>query len=140
MTTLSWLSGSLRNCLHSYSVYSSHLSLLSSASVRSLPFLSFIVLMFAGNIPFVSLIFLKRYQAFPILFISSISLPCLLKKAFLFLLDILWNSAFRRVYLSLSPLPFTSILFSDIFKPPQTTTFPSCVSFSWGWFWSPPHV
>ena len=50
VTTLSWLSGSLRNCLHSYSVYSSHLSLLSSASVRSLPFLFFIVPILAWNL------------------------------------------------------------------------------------------
>jgi len=34
-------------------------------------------------------------------------LHCLLKKAFLSLLAILWNSAFRWVYLSFSSLPFT---------------------------------
>ena len=34
----------------------------------------------------------------------------------LFLFAILWNSAFSWVYLSLSPLPFTSFLFSAIFK------------------------
>ena len=37
-----------------------HLFLISSASVRPTPFLSFIVTIFAGNIPLVSLIFLKR--------------------------------------------------------------------------------
>ena len=38
---------------------------------------------------------------------------CTLKKALLSLLAILWNCAFRWVYLSFSPLPFTSLLFSD---------------------------
>ena len=40
VTTPSWLSGSLRSFLYRSSVYSCHL-LISSASVRSLPFLSF---------------------------------------------------------------------------------------------------
>ena len=39
-----------------------------------------------------------------------------LRKAFLSLLAILWNSAFKWVYLSFSPLPFTSLLFSAICK------------------------
>ena len=38
--TPSWLSGSWRSLLYSSSVYSCHLFLISSASVRSLPFLS----------------------------------------------------------------------------------------------------
>ena len=41
--TPSWLSGSWRSYLYSSSVYSCHLFLISSASVRSIPFLSFIV-------------------------------------------------------------------------------------------------
>ena len=47
---------------------------ISSASVRSLPFLSFIEPIFAWNFPLVSFIFLKRSLVFPILFFSSISL------------------------------------------------------------------
>ena len=54
--TPSWLSGSWRSFLYS-SVYSYHLFLISSASVRFIPFLSFIVLIFAWNVPLVSLIF-----------------------------------------------------------------------------------
>ena len=53
-----WLSGSWRSFLYS-SVYSCHLFLMSSASIWSLPFLSFIVTIFAWNIPLLSLIFLK---------------------------------------------------------------------------------
>ena len=41
--TPSWLSGSRRSFLYSSCVYSCHLFLISSASVRSIPFLSFIV-------------------------------------------------------------------------------------------------
>ena len=67
-----WLSGSWRSFLYSYSVYSCHLFLISSASVRSIPFLSFIEAIFAWNVPLVSLIFLKRSLVFPILLFSSI--------------------------------------------------------------------
>ena len=52
--TPSWLSGSWRSFLCSYSLYSYHLFLISSASVRSIPFLSFIVPIFAQNVPLVS--------------------------------------------------------------------------------------
>ena len=60
-----WLSGSCRSFLYSYSVYYCHLCLISSASVRSLPFLSFIEPIFAWNVLLVSLIFLKRSVVFP---------------------------------------------------------------------------
>ena len=52
--TPSWLSGSLGSFLYSFSVYSCHLFLISSASVRSIPFLSFIVAIFAWNVSLVS--------------------------------------------------------------------------------------
>ena len=49
--TPSWLSGSWRSFLYSCSVYSCHLFLMPSASVRSIPFLSFIEPIFAWNVP-----------------------------------------------------------------------------------------
>ena len=97
-----WLSGSCRSFLYSSSFYSCHLFLISSASVRFIPFLSFIGPIFAWNFLLVSLIFLKRSLVFPILL-----LHWSLKKPFLALLAILWNTAFRWVYLSFSPLPYT---------------------------------
>ena len=121
--TPSWLSGSWRSLLYSSPVYSCHLFLISSASVRSIPFLSFIVPIFAWKFPLVSLIFLKRSLVFPILLFSSISLHWSLWKAFLSLLGILWNSAFRWVYLSFSPLPLASLLFSAICKPSSDNHF-----------------
>ena len=60
-----WLSGSWRSFLYNSSEYSCHLFLISSASVRSIPFLSLIVPIFAWNVPLVSLIFLKRSLSFP---------------------------------------------------------------------------
>ena len=82
------------------------------ALVKSIPYLPFIVSIFVWNIPLVSLIFLKRSLVFPILLFSSISLHWLLRKAFLSLLAILWDSAFRWVYRSFSPLSLASFLFS----------------------------
>ena len=84
MITPLWLSGSLRSFLYS-SVFCCHL-LISYASVRSIPFLSFIVSIFAWSVPLVSLLFLKRSLVFPILLFSSISLHWSLRKAFLSLL------------------------------------------------------
>ena len=114
--TPSWLSGSLRSFLYSSSVYSCHLFLISSASVRFMPFLSFIELIFAWNVPLVSLIFLKWSLVFPILLFSPMSLHWSLRKAFLSFLAILWNSALKWVYLPFSPLLFTSLLFTAICK------------------------
>ena len=53
--------------------------------------------------------FLMRSLVFPILLFSCISLHWSWRKALLSLLTILWNSAFWWVYLSFSPLPFTSL-------------------------------
>ena len=65
-----WLSQSWRSFLDSSSVYSCHLFLISYTSVRSIPFLSFIVSIFVWNVPLASLIFLKRSVDFPILLSS----------------------------------------------------------------------
>ena len=89
----------------------------------SIPFLSFIEPIFAWNVPVVSLIFLKRSLLFPILLFSSISLHWLLRKAFLSLLTLPWNSAFKRVYLSFSHLLFISLLFTAIFKASSDSHF-----------------
>ena len=67
-------------------VFSCHF-LISYASVRSIPFLSFIEPIFALNVPLVSLIFLKRSIVFHIPLFSSIYFYWSLRKAFLFLLE-----------------------------------------------------
>ena len=75
-------------------------------------YLSFIEPLFAWNVPSVSLIFLKRSLVFPIPLFSSIYLHWSLRKAFLSLLALLWNSAFLWVYLLFSPLPLASLFFT----------------------------
>ena len=75
--TPSWLSGAWSFFfffLYSSYGYSCHLFLQSSASVRFILFLSFIVPILEWNVPLVSLIFLKRSLVFLILLFSSISL------------------------------------------------------------------
>ena len=136
LITPSWWSGSWRSFLYSSFVYSCHLFLVSSASVGSIPLLSFTVPIFAWNVPLVSLIFLKRSLSFPFycfpLFLcidqwgrlSYLSLP------FFGTLDS--NGCIFPFLLCLS-LPFFSQLFV---RPPQTTILPFCISFSWGWSWS----
>ena len=106
-----WLSGSWRSFLYSSSVYSCHLFLISSATVRSILFLVFIVPIFAWNVPLVS-----KSLVFLFLLFSSTALHRSVRKAFLSLLAVLWNSAFRWIYFSFSPLPFASLLFLSYFQ------------------------
>jgi len=74
----------------------------------------------AWNVPSISLNFLKGSLAFPILLFSSISLQHSHKKAFLFLLAILWNSAFS---LGVSFLSLLLLFISQLFvRPSQTVT------------------
>ena len=103
-------------------------------------FLSFILPIFAWNVPLVSLMFLKRSLVFPILLFSSISLHCLLKKAFFSLL--LFLGTLHSVgYIFLFLLWLLPFFFPWLFvRHPQITTFPSCISYSLGWFWSLPPV
>ena len=137
---LSRLCESWKSFLYSSSVYSSHLLLISSASVRSILFLSFIVPVFEWNVPLASLIHLKRSLVFPILLFSCISMHWLLRKSFLSLFAIIWDSAFRWVYLSFSLLPLASLLFSAISKASSDNHFAFLHFFPWGWSWSLPPV
>ena len=69
--------------------------------------------------------------------VSSISLHWSLRKAFLSLLAILWNSAFKWVYIFPFLLCLSRLFFSQLFvRPLQTTILPFGISFSWEWFWS----
>ena len=123
--TPSWLSGSWRSFLYSSSLSSCYLFLISSASVRSIPFLSLIIPIFAWKVHVVSR-FLKGSLVFPILLFSSISLYWSMRKAFLSLHTILWNSSFKWVYLSFSPLPLASLLSLDICKASSDNHFAFC--------------
>ena len=69
--------------------------------------------------------FPEEVSRLPILMFSSISLHWSLRKAFLSLLAILWNSALRLVYLSFCHFLFTSLLFSAICKASSDNHFAS---------------
>ena len=127
-----WLFGSWRYFLYSSFVYSCRLFLISSASVRPLPFLSFINKpVFAWNVPLVCLIFLKRSLSFPFYcFPLFLCIDCWGRLSYL--LAILWSSAFKWVYLSLSPLRFTSLLFTAICKASSDNRFAFLHFFSLG--------
>ena len=101
--TPSWLSWSWRSFLYSSSVYSCHLFLISSASVRSIPSLSFIEPIFAWNVPLVSLICLKK---------------SIWKSAFIHLNSHNWDTCF---FYKSSP-PSKQILTVEFF---EITSFPS---------------
>ena len=63
--TPSWLSGWWRSFLHSSSVYSCHLFLISYPSVRSITYLSFIEPIFAWMFPWYLYISWRDLQSFP---------------------------------------------------------------------------
>ena len=112
VTTSCWLSRSLRPFLYSSSVYYCHLSLISSAYVRSLQLLSFTMLILARKVPLVSPIFLKKFLVFLILLFSSISLHCLRRPSYLSLLFLGFSIQLGISFLS--PLPFAFLLSSAI--------------------------
>ena len=82
-----------------------------------------------------------RDLVFPLLLLYSSFIHCSLKKAFLSLHAIF----FRALHLIGCTFPFlpcfSLLLFLQLFvKSPQTTTLPSCISFSLVWFCSLPSV
>ena len=123
--TPSWLSGYWRSFFVEFiCVFFPPLLNIFCFSYHFCPLLSPII---AWNVPLVSLIFLKRSLVFFILF-SSMSLHWSLRQAFLSLLSILWNFAFKWVYISLYPLALPSLLFSAISKNSSDNHF-ACLHF-----------
>ena len=124
-----WLSCPWGSFLYSYSLYSCHLVLISSASVRSILYLSFIEPIFAWNVPLVSLTFLKRSLVFPIMLFSSVSLQWPLRKAF-YLSLLFFGTLHSYEYIFPFVLCFLLLFFSQLFaRPPQTAILLFCISF-----------
>ena len=121
-------------------MHSFHLFLFSSESTRSLPFLSFIISIFGPNVPLIFPISLKTSLVFPLLLFSSSFIHYSLKKAFLLLHAVLWKSVFSWIYLSLSPLLFTSLLSSSVCKASSDNHFAFLLFFFLEWFCSLPPV
>ena len=137
--TPSWLSRSLRLFLYSSSVYSCYLFLISSVSVRSILFLSFIEPIFAWNVPLVSNS-LEEISSFP--FYCFPLFLCIDQRGRLSYLSLLFfGTLYSNGYLFPFLLCLSLLFFSQLFiRPPQATILPFCISFSWGWSWSLPPV
>ena len=118
-----------------------HLFLISSDSVRSIPFLSFIVPIFAWNVPLVSLNFLEEISDLShsivfLYFFALISEGRLSYLSMIFFGTLHSNGFIFPFILCLSLLSFSQIFV----RPPQTTIMPFCISFFGGWSWSLPPV
>jgi len=138
--TSSWFSGSLKSVLYTSSVYSCHLFLVSSASLMSIPFLSFIEPIFAWKFPLVYLVFLKR-SSLPHSIVFLYFFVLITEEDFLISLCYSLELCFQMDISFLFSFAFHFSFFSQlVVKSPQTTILPFCISSSWGWFWSVPHV
>ena len=116
--------------MYSSSLYSCHFFLIFSAYLRSYFFALYCphlcMKYFFGISNFLEVISsVSHYIVFLCFFVRS------LKKTSLPLSAIPWNSAFRRVNLSLSPLPFPFLLFSAICKVSSDDHFALLHFFSW---------
>ena len=140
VTQTSSPSRSLWLFFYSSSVHSCQLFLISSASVRSLNFLSFIVPILAWSVPLVAPIFLKQSILLTILLFSSNS--CTVHLWRFSNLSLLFSGSLHSIeYIFPFLLCLSLLLFSQLFlRPPQATPFPSHICFSWGWFGWPPSV
>ena len=124
--------------LYIFSVYSFHHFLISSASVR---FIS--SLFYCAHLCIKSSLHVFNFLEE----ISSLShsivflyLHWSLRKTFLSLLTILWNSALKWIYLCFSLVPLASLLFSVICKTSSGNHFAFLSFFFWGCSWSLPPV
>ena len=100
--------------LYSSSVYSCDL-LISSASVRSIPFLFFIEPILARNVSLDCLIFWidsSIFHSIVLLYFFAL----IAEEDVLTLPDILWNSALKWINLSFSPLLLSCLLFTVLCK------------------------
>ena len=121
------------------SVYTGHLFLISSASVRSIAFLFYCTHLCMrcslGTSNYLEEISDLSHSIIFLCFFALIteegfllSLCCSLELCIQMGISFLFSFAFR-------------VFFSQLFvRPAQTTILPFCISFSWGWFWSPPSV
>ena len=99
-------------------MYSCHLFLISYASARSIPSVHLCMKCFLGISNFLEEISRLSHSIVFLYFFALIT-----EEAFLSFLAILWNSAFKWVYLSFSPLLFAPLLVSAICKASSDSHF-----------------
>ena len=134
--TPSQLFWSLTSFLYSFSMYSCYLFLISSASIRSIKFLFFIVPLFAWNVPLLSPITSRELWSF--LFYCFLQFLCTVHIGMLSYLSLPF---FGILHSDGCVFPFLLCLlllfFSQLFvRTPQTAILPVLHFFSWGWSWS----
>ena len=131
--TQSWLSSLLR----SFFVYSCCLFLISSASVRSIPFLSFYQPHLCMKCSLGISNFLEEISS---LFHSAIFLyffALITEEGFLTSSCYSLELCIQMFYIFPLLLCFSLLFFSQLFvRPPQATILLFCISFPWGWSWS----
>ena len=133
-TELNW-----RSFFYSSSVHSCHL-LISSVSVRSLSFLSFIMPNLVCNVALISLIFLIALYSLSFYCFSLCLFTVRVRRPSY--ISLLFPRTLHTIGYIFSFPPCLLFLFCSqlLVRPPQTTISPSSISFSLGWFWSPPPV
>ena len=138
MITPSWLSGSWQSFLSSFSVYSCHLFLVSSASVRSIH--SIFVLYCAHFCMICSLgisYFLKGISDLSHSIVFLFFFALISEEGFLISPCYSLELCIQMVISCIFSFSFCSQLFV---RTPQTTILPFCISFPLGWSWSLPSI
>ena len=128
MSDHTWLSGSWRSCLYSTSVYSCHLFLISSASFRSVPFLSFIVPVFAWFVPLIP-DFPEEISSLSHSVVFLYFFALITEEGFLNLSLLFFAILHSNGYIFPFFLCFSLLFFSQLFvRPPQTVILLFCIS------------
>ena len=112
-------------------VYSCHLFLISSASVKSIPFLSFIKLIFAWNVPLVSLNFPEEISSLSHSVVFLYFFALITGEGFLISSCYSLELCIQMLISFFSPLLFISLLFTVICKASSDNYFAFCISFLW---------
>ena len=125
-----WLSGLWRSLLYSSSVFSCHLFLISSPSVRSIPFLTYIEPHICMKCSLGISNFLKEISSLSHSIVFLYFFALITEEESLLFFGTLHSNGYIFPFLLCLLLFFFSYLFV---RPPQTTILCFCISFSWGW-------
>ena len=128
-----------RSYLYS-SVYSCHLFLISSASVRSLPFLILYFAHLCMKYSFGISNFLEEISSLFSFYCFLLFLCTVIGGRLSNLSLLFFGNLHSNGYIFPFLLFFGFSSFHSYIRPPQTTILPFCISFSWGWCWSLPPV
>ena len=118
--------------MYSSSVYSCHLFLISSASVESIPFLSFYQAHLCMKYSLSISNFLEEISSLSHSVVFFYFFALIAEEGILISSAILWNSVFRCLYLSFSPLLFSSLHCTTICKASPDHLFAFLHFFSMG--------